>query len=162
MDAELQAALFVLFILAYFQLILLLCKDCMFLLPMCINCAFITVIIVMCGSVIAAMSIYSLSLELVASIGLGALVFNLSFLAFTACMRRLFNQFDKWSRRVQLYHQDVLHRLYWVIKETGTCSRSCGYYDARVCFSARKCSTRSCGACTGSRKSQMLQFNKCY
>ena len=71
----------------------------------------------MCGSVIAAMCIYSLSLELVASIGLGALVFNLSFLAFTACMRLLFHRFDEWSRRIELYHQDVLHRLYWVIKE---------------------------------------------
>lgn len=89
----------------------------MFLLPMCINCAFITVIIVMCGSVIAAMSIYSLSIELVASIGLGALVFTLSFLAFTACMRRQFHRFDEWSRRIELYHQDVCHRVCWVIKE---------------------------------------------
>ena len=71
----------------------------------------------MCGSVIAAMCIYSLSLELVASIVLGALVFNLSFLAFTACMRLLFHRFDEWSRRIELYHQDVLRRLYWVVKE---------------------------------------------
>ena len=71
----------------------------------------------MCGSVIAAMCIYSLSLELVASIVLGALVFNLSFLAFTACMRLLFHRFDEWSRRIELYHQDVCHMVCWVVKE---------------------------------------------
>ena len=89
----------------------------MFLPPMCINCVFVTVTIVMCGSVIAAMSIYSLSLELVASIVLGALVFNLSFLACTACMRLLYHRFDEWSRRIQLYHQDVCHWIYWIVKE---------------------------------------------
>ena len=84
---------------------------------MCINCVFASVIIVMCGSVIAAMSIYSLSLELVASIVLGALVFNLSFLACMACMRLLYHRFDECSRRIQLYHQDVCHGICCIVKD---------------------------------------------